>query len=251
VNNTAINNGQNGIRIDTCQFISEFGSMCSYNRDCGTYYNCSATISIINGKYTSNYKAGVKFNSNLLGIIVANNQINDNMDGGLHMWNLRNVQIMTNCLVDNNTITGNGGYDGNIRIEHAFGVNITNNYISDGSGNYSGGIMLGYCSGIIIEGNQVLSNSPHGIYLFGNSTLESDDIIICKNSISFNNASGLRIGFAKDCMVILNQFSSNVKNGISATNERNNLFAFNTFHQNTSESTIGFDSTDIFYFNRN
>jgi len=144
-----------------------------------------------------------------------------------------------------NTII-DGGYNGNVIVIEADGVEIRNFCIRDSSENV-------YCTGIIINGNNIniinnnITQNNIGIYLSANvsdNTIEKNEILsnsregiilnlshcnnIIENNISKNKYDGIIIKNSSNNKILGNNIFLNYRNGIYSSDSYKNLFIKNT-----------------------
>lgn len=199
VNNTAINNQNNGILLAQ-----------SYNN------------TFISNTVYDNGDDGIRINLSLK-TIVQSNLARNNSDDGI------SVEISNFTVIDLNNASSN--FDNNIVITDGNFNNITNNTLFNARGDtFSNGITLSNNSNNnLIRNNTMVNNQDDGIQLF-----ESNYTIVDNNVVDGNGDDGVDLSNSTGMNVTRNRISNN-HFGIALTPGLGSTFTNNTIFNNTGD----------------
>jgi len=189
--NTANNNGYNGIYLDTnCVHNSIMGNIAVNNMyGIQLVTNCDYNNITLN-TVTNNDDYGIYINSfgtSCDNNIILNNTVNENNRYGIYLrYDNNENSIINNSVIEN---IGSG-----IFLSACHNINVTGNYI------YSNirGIYISSCDNSIITGNTLNNNLEVGIHLIANSndneiknnTINRNDLGIKLDNSDYNNVTG-------------------------------------------------------------
>lgn len=221
ISNANVSNGSIGIMLYLCENISIMETNSSYNKINGVYVKDSENCTLAGNIINYNGLEGIYVDWSCKYINFTGNYIRHNSEDGIHLE-------APYCIIDLNQITNNG--DNGIYIFDAANINITRNTIEN---NVNDGIYtISWCDYLIISNNSlsynigngfssndmgnyneislnlIINNQENGIYL-----LWAYQFNITGNRIQSNIQRGIFIDSAGDCQIWNNNFTSN---GINA-----------------------------------
>ncbi|MFX0099139.1 MAG: NosD domain-containing protein, partial [Candidatus Hodarchaeota archaeon] len=202
---------------------------CTGNIEMGMYISHANNTMITNNNCTNNTNRGIlvesaacynrfennTFNNNSIGFLLAincqyntvlANNITGNRNEGIRLWSAHYNNITGNTIINNGET---GEYPGIFITLGSYGNLIQNNtVIDDGTGYQDVGIHVLNSNANTIENNTILQNVLYGILIEN-----SDDSIILDNNVSNNLQNGINVnGTSENNTIYLNYFSGNVVN---------------------------------------
>jgi PGF-pre-PGF domain-containing protein/PGF-CTERM protein len=198
----------------------------SNNQGSGVYLESSSNVTVAKSKIRSNNLGGTWagiFVHNSSNITVSENTVTNNKYYGLGIYNVQNLKLQNNQIVDN------CGGEAGAYLHSITGGSVTGNNISENTGT---GLAIYYSSNNIIENNTIQGNLKEGVYLYSSS-----NNLIYNNTIQDNLWEGVYLYSSSSNNTIRDNVLQNNSYGIYLESASNNLI-YNNYFNNTNNVTI-------------